>query len=66
MKNSMTNSHYKLTPGFMKACEQAAQIIDPANPELPSKLSTTRQASKFRRGTGLVWKTINNMIQQTN
>jgi hypothetical protein len=26
------------------------------------KIRTPRQASKFRRGTGIVWKTLNNMM----
>jgi len=60
--NRVSNSSYKIRPEFIKACEQAAKRINPNNPELSLTLATRRQASKYRRKTGIVWKTLNNMV----
>jgi hypothetical protein len=51
---------------FGKACTMAAGVLFPGEDnkamEFSNKIRTPRQASKFRRGTGIVWKTLNNMM----
>jgi hypothetical protein len=59
--NSMTNAHYAKTTSFCKACQQYMETSQPGL-EL-DKIATRRQASKYRRGTGVVYKTINNLLQ---
>lgn len=63
--NSMTNSHYAQTPAFQKACLKFAETSHQpglAAETAASKIATRRQASKYRRGTGIVYKTLNNLI----
>jgi predicted N-acyltransferase len=66
--SSMTNAHYAQTPGFRKACQQyletSQQYLETSQVNLElEKITTRRQASKFRRGTGVVYKTINGLMQ---
>lgn len=59
----MTNKEFSEDGTFINAVRRAAQTLYP-DPEdqmkFEKKHRTTRQASKYRRGTGIVWKTINN------
>jgi predicted N-acyltransferase len=55
----VTNAHYSQLPTFKKACQQ---YIDTTQQDLEiDKIATRRQASKYRRKTGVVYKTINNL-----
>jgi hypothetical protein len=51
---------------FHKAIKIAAEKIHKEGTNesvtFADKIRTPRQASKFRRGTGIVWKTLNNMM----
>lgn len=70
-ETKVTNSHYAQLPAFKNACMMYAETVHPpsvgsvfdnsAAKELAAKVATRRQASKFRRGTGVVYKTINNL-----
>jgi hypothetical protein len=65
---TMTNRLFaEKDTGFKNACKMAAETLFPGDKNLDKvldftkKIQTTRQASKFRRGNGIVYKTINNM-----
>jgi predicted N-acyltransferase len=57
----VTNAHYSQLPAFKKACQQ---YLDTTQQDIElDKVATRRQASKFRRGTGVVYKTISGLMQ---
>lgn len=54
-----TNAYYAQTTAFRKVCQM---FLDKTQKDLPlEKIATRRQASKFRRGMGVVYKTLNNL-----
>jgi hypothetical protein len=53
-----TNKEYTQTESFQDAAVKVAELLGEEN---PNKFITVRQASKFRRGTGIVYQTIHNL-----